>query len=54
MFYYVASYYLVLKAVFFFSLVRIQIKFETMKDHWLFLGYPLHGRHRVPELRVPL
>ena len=38
MFLYVASYYLALKAVFFFSLVRIQIKFDTMKDHWLFLG----------------
>ena len=38
MFYYVAGYYLVMKAVFFFSLVRIQIKFDTMKDHWLFLG----------------
>ena len=34
----VASYYLVLKAVFFFSLVRIQVQFDTMKDHWLFLG----------------
>ena len=29
---------LAMKAVFFFSLVRIQVKFETMKDHWLFLG----------------
>jgi hypothetical protein len=38
MFYYLASYYLFLKAVFFFSLVRIQVKFDTMKDHWLFLG----------------
>ncbi len=27
-----------MKAVFFFSLVRIQVKFDTMKDHWLFLG----------------
>jgi hypothetical protein len=38
MFYYLASYYLAIKAVFFFSLVRTQVKFETMKDHWLFLG----------------
>jgi hypothetical protein len=38
MFYYLASYYLFLKVVFFFSLVRIQVKFDTMKDHWLFLG----------------
>jgi hypothetical protein len=38
MFYYTAGYYLVIKAIFFFSLVRIQIKFDTMKDHWLFLG----------------
>jgi hypothetical protein len=38
MFYYLASYYLFLKAVFFFSLVRTQVKFDTMKDHWLFLG----------------
>jgi hypothetical protein len=38
MFYYVAGYYLAMKAFFFFSLVRIQVKFETMKDHWLFLG----------------
>jgi hypothetical protein len=27
-----------MKAVFLFSLVRISVKFETMKDHWLFLG----------------
>ena len=27
-----------MKAVFLFSLVRIQVKFDTMKDHWLFLG----------------
>jgi hypothetical protein len=38
MFYYLASYYLFLKAVFFFSLVRIQVRFDTMKEHWLFLG----------------
>jgi hypothetical protein len=38
MFYYTAIYYLFLKAAFFFSLVRIQVKFDTMRDHWLFLG----------------
>jgi hypothetical protein len=38
MFFSLAVYYLFMKAVFFFSLVRIQIKFDTMKDHWLFLG----------------
>jgi hypothetical protein len=38
MFLYTAGYYLVMKAAFFFSLVRIQVKFDTMKDHWLFLG----------------
>jgi hypothetical protein len=38
MFYYVAGYYLAMKAAFLFGLVRIQVKFETMKDHWLFLG----------------
>jgi hypothetical protein len=27
-----------MKLVFFYSLVRAQIKFEPMKDHWLFLG----------------
>ncbi len=31
-------YYYLMKAVFLFSLVRILVKFETMKDHWLFLG----------------
>jgi hypothetical protein len=35
---YLSGYYLAIKAVFFFSLVRTQVKFETMKDHWLFLG----------------
>jgi hypothetical protein len=38
MFYYLAGYYLAIKAVFFFSLVRTLVKFETMKEHWLFLG----------------
>lgn len=31
-------YYYFLKVMFFFSLVRIQVKYETMKEHWLFLG----------------
>jgi hypothetical protein len=31
-------YYYFIKIFFFFSLVRTQIKFDTMKDHWLFLG----------------
>ncbi len=34
----VQIYYYVMKAAFLFSLVRILVKFETMKDHWLFLG----------------
>jgi hypothetical protein len=34
----VLIYYYVIKAVFLFSLVRILVKFDTMKDHWLFLG----------------
>ena len=38
MFVYLSAYYLAMKAVFFFSLVRIQVRFDTMKDHWLFLG----------------
>ena len=38
MFYYVAGYYLVIKAVFFFSLVRAQIKSDMLRDHWLFLA----------------
>jgi hypothetical protein len=35
---YILTYYFFLKLAFFFGLVRIQIKFDTMKDHWLFLG----------------
>src|SRR5581483_7436133 len=31
-------YYYFIKIVFFYGLVRIQVKFDTMKDHWLFLG----------------
>jgi hypothetical protein len=34
----ILSYYFFLKLFFFYSLVRIQIRFDTMKDHWLFLG----------------
>ncbi len=34
----ILTYYFFMKIVFFYSLVRIQIKFDTMKDHWLFLG----------------
>ncbi len=34
----VILYYYIMKAVFLFSLVRILVKFDTMKDHWLFLG----------------
>ena len=34
----VLIYYFLLKITFFFGLVRIQVKFDTMKDHWLFLG----------------
>jgi hypothetical protein len=39
MFLTLASYYFFLKVVFFFGLVRIQVRFDTMKDHWLFLGF---------------
>jgi hypothetical protein len=38
MFVSVGIYYYFIKTVFFFSLVRSQIKFDTLKDHWLFLG----------------
>lgn len=31
-------YYYVFKVLFFFSLIRVQVKFETMKEHWLFLA----------------
>lgn len=34
----IVLFYLFLKLVFFYSLVRIQVRFDTMKDHWLFLG----------------
>jgi hypothetical protein len=27
-----------MKLAFFYSLVRLQVKFDTLKDHWLFLG----------------
>jgi hypothetical protein len=29
---------LLMRMVFFYSLVRAQVKYDTMKDHWLFLG----------------
>jgi hypothetical protein len=35
----IATTYLALKFVFLFSLVRIQVKAEPMKEHWLFLGF---------------
>jgi hypothetical protein len=38
MFVSVLIYYYVIKAIFLFSLVKIQVQFETMKSHWLFLG----------------
>lgn len=31
-------YYIFIKAIFFFSLVRTLVKFDPMKDHVLFLG----------------
>jgi hypothetical protein len=34
----VLTYYFFIKIIFFFSLVRSQIKFDALKDHWLFLG----------------
>jgi hypothetical protein len=43
MFVSVALYYIFMKVVFFYSLVRIQVKFDTMKDHWLFLGILFTG-----------
>ena len=36
----VLIYYYVIKTIFLFSLVKIQVQFETMTDHWLFLGVP--------------
>ena len=38
MFLSVAIYYLGMKLAFFYILVRLQVKFDTLKDHWLFLG----------------
>ena len=31
-------YYLAIKAIFFFSLVRSFVKFENLQKHWLFLA----------------
>jgi hypothetical protein len=38
MFYSLALTYLFIKLVFFYSLVRIHLRFEPMKDRWLLLG----------------
>jgi hypothetical protein len=38
MFFSIMTFYFFIKLFFFFSLVRIQVKFDMMKDHWLFLG----------------
>jgi hypothetical protein len=38
MFYSILSYYFFIKIVFFFGLVRAQLRFDLIKDHWLFLG----------------
>jgi hypothetical protein len=31
-------YYFLIKIVFFFGLVRAQVRFDLIRDHWLFLG----------------
>jgi hypothetical protein len=38
MFLSILTYYFFIKVVFFFGLVRAQLKFDLIKDHWLFLG----------------
>jgi hypothetical protein len=38
MFLSILSYYFFIKVIFFFALVRAQVKSDLMKDHWLFLG----------------
>jgi hypothetical protein len=38
MFFSVLSFYFFIKIVFFYSLVRVQIKSDLVKEHWLFLG----------------
>ena len=38
MFFYMACYCLAIRLFFFYTLVRAQVKSDTMKDHWLFLG----------------
>lgn len=35
--------YLFMKLVFFYSLVRALIKYDTLRDHWLFLGLLYSG-----------
>jgi hypothetical protein len=34
----VVLYYVFIKTFFLYSLVRTQVRFEPMRDHWLFLG----------------
>jgi hypothetical protein len=38
MFFTMAAFYVGIRLVFFYSLVHTQVKYDTMKDHWLFLG----------------
>jgi hypothetical protein len=37
------SFYVFMKLIYFYSLVKIQIKFENMQDHYLFLGILYSG-----------
>jgi hypothetical protein len=38
MFYSMASVYLLIKFVFFYGIVRAQVKSEALREHWIFLG----------------
>lgn len=38
MMYSAVAYFFLLKIVFFFGLVRAQVRYDAIKDHWLFLG----------------
>jgi hypothetical protein len=38
MFYSMASVYLLIKFIFFYGLVRAQVKSESLREHWFFLG----------------
>lgn len=38
MFYSLASVYIFMKLMFLYGLVRTQVKYEPMKEHWLFLA----------------